>query len=395
MEDKQARIAEIRKKIRALNIQNSKRQAWQIGAGVGVNALGNPLLSGVLHPTLSAKRRQAEKEIRKLEAELRELTGNTIDGGDSYRITGSGTDNDRKIIITGQDGKTYTFDMSYAKSGINDGYKANNARYGATMTDVTEAFIGLMTTGKIPTAADLGVNPKEYGVIMDDVKTMATRNGITLKEDADGTLIIAGGTNVPPSAAKKIEAEIAEASGPDPLNAYYNDLYSLDEGTGGRAMYDALLNANMAEARAGYNVADLQQQQAAMQQAATVKQIADQVRAERMARLRAGMSESQIANQDMQMMMTNVQALNDQSLAASQARYDAMTGMELAQHNAYREYLAQADARGQNAAAMYAVDAGNPITMTDLYRSRMLLDPTYNTFFDPVTGQQRKDEKDE
>lgn len=274
-------------------------------------------------------------------------------------------------------------------TGWGDGYRTNNLFRRGTMEQVREAFRFLVNNNRMPSAAELGVSEPEYKNIKHDIKVMAERNGIALKEDAYGTLIIAGGTNVPQALAEKIEEEIAEASGPDPLNAYYNDLYSLDEGTGGRAMYDALLNASMAEARAGYNVADLQQQQAAMQQAATVKQIADQVRAERMARLRAGMSESQIANQDMQMMMANVQALNDQSLAASQARYDAMTGMGLAQHNAYREYLAQADARGQVAAAMAATDAGNPITIADLYRSRLLQDPTYNTFYDPVTGRQK------
>lgn len=298
--------------------------------------------------------------------------------------------------ITDDEGNVLnTYDMGGHTSRIDggkDGYVSNNTGKQGTMADVRKAFKYLVDNNRMPSAAELGVNQPAYENIKHDVKVMAERNSFTVKEDAYGTLVIAGGRNVPPSAAKKIEAEMAEASGPDPLNAYYNDLYSLDEGTGGRAMYDALLNANMAEARAGYNVADLQQQQAAMQQAATVKQIADQVRSERMARLRAGMSESQIANQDMQMMMANVQALNDQSLAASQAKYDAMTGMGLAQHSAYREYLAQADARGQVSAAMAATDAGNPITITDQYISRMLQNPAYDTSFGPVTGRPKEDD---
>lgn len=316
----------------------------------------------------------------------------TIKFSERGRVIQEYADKNRAYEITDNEGNvTNTYDMGGDTigpiTGWGDGYRTNNILRRGDMEDVRKAFRFLVENNRMPTAAELGVGKGAYENIKYDVKVMSERNGVALKEDAYGTLIIAGGTNVPQALAEKIEAEIDEASGPDPLNAYYNDLYSLDEGTGGRAMYDALLNANMAEARAGYNVADLQQQQAAMQQAATVKQIADQVRSERMARLRAGMSESQIANQDMQMMMTNVQALNDQSLAASQARYDAMTGMELAQHNAYREYLAQADARGQVSAAMAATDAGNPITIADQYRSRLLQDPAYDTFYDPVIGR--------
>ena len=75
-------------------------------------------------------------------------------------------------------------------------------------------------------------------------------------------------------------------------------------------MYDRLTESYQNQAAVASTLAEAQYQQQAMQQAQVVKQITDQVRAERMARLKAGMSESQIANQDMQMMMTNVNALN-------------------------------------------------------------------------------------
>ena len=74
-------------------------------------------------------------------------------------------------------------------------------------------------------------------------------------------------------------------------------------------MYDRLTETYINEADAQYNLADASYQQMALQQAQVVKQITDRVRSERMARLRAGMSESQIANQDMQMLMANVDAL--------------------------------------------------------------------------------------
>lgn len=142
-------------------------------------------------------------------------------------------------------------------------------------------------------------------------------------------------------------------------NNYYNGLYSLEQGTQGRDMYDRLVSAEQNRAMSEYDMASVIQQNQAMQQAQTIKAITDQVRAERMARLRAGMSEAQIANQDMQMMMTNVNALNQQTQEANMARLQAQYAYDNAQDTAYQQYLDQANARGQIGSAMYAADAGN------------------------------------
>lgn len=143
------------------------------------------------------------------------------------------------------------------------------------------------------------------------------------------------------------------------FNDYYNNIYSMNQGTQGREMYDRLVAAEQNRALSEYNMADAMQQNQAMQQAQTIKAITDQVRAERMARLRAGMSEAQIANQDMQMMMTNVNALNQQTQEMNMARLQAQYAYDNAQDTAYQQYLDQANARGQIGSAMYAADAGN------------------------------------
>lgn len=143
------------------------------------------------------------------------------------------------------------------------------------------------------------------------------------------------------------------------FNAYYSDLYSLGDGTSGRQMYDRLTESYQNQAMAGMNLADLNYQSQAMEQARTVKSITDQIKSERMARLKAGMSESQIANQDMQMLMSNVNALNENATMLGQQRLEARVGKNTAQDEAYLAYLDQANARGQNAAAFYAADSGN------------------------------------
>lgn len=145
----------------------------------------------------------------------------------------------------------------------------------------------------------------------------------------------------------------------DALNKYYNDIYSLEEGTKGRDIYDRLLQAEQDAALSNIQLADANFQQQAMQQAQAVKNITDQVRAERVARLRAGMSESQIANQDMAMLMSNVNAINQQAADANAARLQAQQQYQNAQNTAYQAWLANANTMGQTGAALAASDAGD------------------------------------
>jgi len=148
------------------------------------------------------------------------------------------------------------------------------------------------------------------------------------------------------------------------FNAYYNDIYSLEPGTGGAEMLGRLEQSYANQAQQAATMADVGFQQAAMQQAQTVKQITDQVRGERLARLRAGMSESQTANQDMQMLMTNVNTLNQNAQMLNDQRLQAQIGMNTAQDQAYMDFLAQANQRGQVGSAMAASDAGDTYQQT-------------------------------
>jgi hypothetical protein len=191
---------------------------------------------------------------------------------------------------------------------------------------------------------------------------------------------------------------LAPATGEDgqvgAFNEYYRDLYSLEPGTGGAEMLGRLEQSYANQAQQAATVADVGFQQAALQQASTVKAITDQVRGERMARLRAGMSESQIANQDMQMLMANVNTLNQNAQMLNQQRLEAQVGMNTSQDQAYMDFLNQANTRGQVATGMAASDAGDAYQqtirqMTTLYGN----DPTqwtsqqWSTVSNQVTGQ--------
>ncbi len=180
----------------------------------------------------------------------------------------------------------------------------------------------------------------------------------------------------------------------DAFNQYYKDLYSLQPGTGGAEMLGRLEQSYQNQAQQAATMADVGFQQAALQQAQTVKQITDQVRSERMARLRAGMSESQIANQDMQMLMANVNTLNQNAAMLNDQRLQAQIGMNTAQDQAYMDFLNQANARGQIATGMAASDAGDPYQQTIRQMSALYgNDPTkwtasqWSTVTNQVTGQ--------
>ena len=178
------------------------------------------------------------------------------------------------------------------------------------------------------------------------------------------------------------------------FNQYYQDLYSLQPGTGGAEMLNRLEQSYANQAQQAATMADVGFQQAALQQAQTVKQITDQVRSERMARLRAGMSESQIANQDMQMLLANVNTLNQNAQMLNDQRLQAQIGMNTAQDQAYMDFLNQANARGQIATGMAASDAGDAYQQTIRQMSTLYgNDPTkwtasqWSAVSNQVTGQ--------
>lgn len=225
---------------------------------------------------------------------------------------------------------------------------------------------------------------EEYSRLRGDINTWRADN------DAEGVLdntegvptppntnVPGGGTaipeedlpgDVPPNAVSNTTG-LSDAQA-EAFDKYYRDIMNPNEGTGG-SIYQNLYDANLQEARTAGIGADLGYQNQVMNQAAIVKQITDQVRSERMARLRAGYSEVDIANQDMQMMMANVGALNDQAAAANQARLEAQMGQANAKGNAYREYLLNAQQLVQSGSAYSAAGAGSVQDNAHAYLSKV------------------------
>lgn len=248
------------------------------------------------------------------------------------------------MYYTGKDGKTYTL-----KLGNKDGYGSDNWLREGTGQQLEAIVQYYIEHGKVPTRSEiraysgLDIGPADYSRLTTDLDTFITKNNIDI------------GTYGSIASGEEVETNPQESA----YNSYYRDLYSLEDGTLGADMLDRYTVAEQNAAVSNMQLAEAQYQQAAMQQAEVVKSITDQVKAERMARLRAGMSESQIANQDMQMMINNMNTLNQQTVTMNQNRLAAQQQYNLAQDTAYQQYINSATGLGSVNAAMAASDAGD------------------------------------
>lgn len=279
----------------------------------------------------------------------------------------------------GKDGTTYTVDFSG-----NDGYKSDNW-FRAGDTKYADAAIQyFLYYGELPqTPKDLqdfmgetdAISAKAFKNATADANTFITKNNIDKTDYYNAVKGYDAGETGPGTVDPK------EAS----YNEYWNNLYSLEDGTMGAQMLDRLQTAEQNAALSNMALADAQYQQAAMQQAETVKAITDQVRAERMSRLRAGMNEAQIANQDMQMMLNNMNTLNTQANAMNANILNAQQQYNLAQDTAYQQYLQNATNLGNVGAAMAASDAGDAYQQTLKRMTRT--GESYSTANKHVTGQ--------
>lgn len=170
------------------------------------------------------------------------------------------------------------------------------------------------------------------------------------------------------------------------FDAYYRDAMDYKtQGTFANDSYNRFVDSAQNEALEAGRLADISAQQQALQQAATIKGITDQLKQERMARLRAGMSESQIASQDMQNMMMNMQAVNQAANEANMARAQAQSSYGTAQDQAYQNWLQQANAQGTIGATYSAANAGDVIQQA----KKLKRNPALTSYVNTVAGNNK------
>jgi len=142
------------------------------------------------------------------------------------------------------------------------------------------------------------------------------------------------------------------------FNRYYDDVMTTEEGTLGKRILDNNISLYEKEADNAQVLADTSLQSQAMQQAQSIKQVTDSLRSERSAQLRAGMSEAQLADRELQMLMGSVNQMSAQAQMASQDAMAAQLAKSTARENAFNDYITQATALGQNATAIMPLKLG-------------------------------------
>lgn len=121
------------------------------------------------------------------------------------------------------------------------------------------------------------------------------------------------------------------------------------------------------QTRASVQNAEISSQQAMIQQAQFKDQIVEQIKLDRMAKMRQGISPMQIANENLQFLVGNMQANNQQVTGVNQARLAAQQQQAM---NPYQAYINSINGAGYQANAnvatgMAATDA------SDMYQQAM------------------------
>lgn len=280
-----------------------------------------------------------------------------------------------------------------------DGYKFNNAfRWGIDKQDFEHVVQYIMENGYDYSDSSLQslrafLNSKgkdlregQVEILLQDAETFLANNNVNIQDLTE--YYAAGGTYENPEGLTTedlIEKNKADARA-EAENYYFNTMSAIeDPNDTGLNMLDRYTTAEQNAAMSNMQLAEAQYQQAAMQQAEVVKNITDQVKSERMARLRAGMSESQIANQDMQILLNNVNSLNQQMNTMNSNQLAAQQQYALAQDTAYQQYINSATNLGSVGAAYAAAGAGDAYLQTKLLQSET--GTSFNKNHDKATGK--------
>lgn len=225
-----------------------------------------------------------------------------------------------------------------------------NGVKGDTMNGLNDLFKDLKTAQENGQVTVDGVVTNDNGSFI--YRTTPEGKPVPGEIDDDGKPVIKGSENDKNPSANESPLDSA-------YNQYYNDIFSRNEGTIGKDILDNNVSLFTKEAQNAQYMADSLAQNQAIAQAQGIKQVTDSIKNERMAQLRSGMSESQLADRELQMLMGSVNNFSGQAAAASQERLAAGLGATTAREQAFNQYIDQATALGQNASANYASEVGD------------------------------------
>lgn len=241
------------------------------------------------------------------------------------------------------------FDTNLNKAGNGgwkDGYESNNMFQAGQAKHVEEAIQFFLENGKMITLSEFkNGTPSKQGFennVLKDVRTWLSKNGI------DEATYTNEGSKVFESTSTPKET---------PFNPYTN--YLEQQRIGQENAERGLLNAQTDIAKQN---ADITAQQAMMQQSQFKDSLIEQIKADRLSKMRSGISPMQIAQENLQYTVGNMQNNQQQMQLANQGK---LTAVQQEQLNPYQAYINSQAAvtggqgYGNTATGMAASDAGD------------------------------------
>jgi len=232
-----------------------------------------------------------------------------------------------------------------------DGYRSNNFLRTGQAKHVEKAIQLFLETGVMPDKDAIGVpGDRGYENVVRDARLWLKRNQIDENTySADPTKFLTG---------KKTTTE--EVSQLNPYAAYLEEQRQRQE--------NAELGLLNKTSDANIQNAEISAQQAMIQQAQLKDQLIEQIKTDRLAKMRSGLTPMQIAQEDLQFMVGNIQGNNQNMQMVNQQRLMAQQQKSL---NPYQAFInSNAAITGQQgygnvASGLAATDAG------DLYQQAL------------------------
>jgi hypothetical protein len=250
-------------------------------------------------------------------------------------------------------------DGSSGKQGVGDGIRSNNFLRRGSVNDVQKLLDFFLNTGEMPEEGDfarLGFNNK--GVLRNaifDVKKILANQGIDYLEYENTRK-----SEIIEEKRKEIEETKKEESQLNPYARYLENQRQKNE--------TAELGLLNSQTDAAIQNTEISSQQAMIQQAQLKDQLVEQIKTDRLSKMRAGLTPMQIAQEELQFMVGNMQGNNQQMQMVNQQRLAATQQKNMNPYQAFlnsQQNVTGGQGYGNVAAGFAATDAG------DLYQQAL------------------------
>lgn len=209
-------------------------------------------------------------------------------------------------------GKRFLQDI-FMQESQSDNLRTNNAFRRGTLKELMKAYEIWEKTGNIPTAGELGVSEGAAKNFARDIEYLATQDGLDFERAS--------------IEKRKAYNQTTDEETLNPYAAYVETQRQKEE----NAQYGLLKEQALAQRQNS----DITAQQSMMNQASLKDQIIEQIKLDRLSKMREGITPMQIANENLQLISANMQANNTEMTMANQSRLAATQQLKQSPYQAY------------------------------------------------------------